>query len=296
MQGSSRSAPPAAWRALLVCVFALAAHGPTAQAQAPAVGITPGLGDEGKAAFAEFRAAPTHKAFAIAPGGAWAWQANLPTREAALAAALEECAKSASQRCAPYMIDDGVVFDARAWPALWAPYPTAAQTAQAAIGNARGQRLYDLALTAPDGRATHLGALWSAPHTRLLIVHFWGSWCGPCRRELPQLRDALRALGPKSAIAAVFIQVREPVATARAWLTEQHLDLPVFDSGARDERDARLRLADGRTMNDREIAPAFPSTYVLDSRGVVLFAHAGAVSDWSSYLPLLRHAAQHAGR
>ena len=148
MQGSSRSAPPAAWRALLVCVFALAAHGLAAQAQAPAVGITPGLGDEGKAAFAEFRAAPTHKAFAIAPGGAWAWQANLPTREAALAAALEECAKSASQRCAPYMIDDGVVFDARAWPALWAPYPTAAQTAQAAIGNARGQRLYDLALTA----------------------------------------------------------------------------------------------------------------------------------------------------
>lgn len=296
MRRSARRARAPAWIAVFACAVGLAASSAPAQAAAPTARVAPGPGAAGRTAYAEFRSAPAHRAFAIAPGDAWAWQANLPTREAALAAALDECAKSASQRCAPYAVDDDLVFDPQAWPALWAPYPTSAQAAQAGIGNARGQRLYDLALTAPDGRTTNLGALLTAQRPRLLIVHFWGSWCGPCRRELPQLRDTLRALGPKSAIAAVFIQVREPVATARAWLTEQHLDLPVFDSGARDERDARLRLADGRTMTDREIAPAFPSTYVLDSNGVVLFAHAGAVSDWSSYLPLLRHAAQHAGR
>ncbi len=280
--------------AALACALVVPVIAGAAKAPAPVANLaTPRLDADSQAAYAEFRAAQTHKAFAIAPGGAWAWQANQPSREAALAAALQECAVSASQQCAALAVDGDLVFDPRAWPTLWAPYPTPQQAAGATTGTARGQRLYDLALVAPDGRPTHLAAVLKAQQPRVLIVHFWGSWCGPCRRELPQLRDALHALGARSRVAAIFIQVREPAAAARAWLAAQHLDLPVFDSGARDERDDQLRLADGKTISDRAIAPAFPSTYVLDGHGLVLFAHAGAISDWSAYLPLLRHAAEH---
>ncbi len=260
---------------------------------APAAGTAlPPLGPEGQSAYAEFRAANAHKAFVIAPGGAWAWVADQASRDAALSAAAQECADATAERCVPYAVDGDTVFDARAWGRLWAPYPTREQAQRASIGTARGQRMIDLALRDPAGKPTRLSAL----HARVVVVHFWGSWCGPCRHELPQLRDAMRALGANSGVKLVLIQVREPVDAARAWLAAQGIDLPVYDSGARDERSASLTLADGSTVNDRRIAAVFPSTYVLDGQGIVLFAHAGAISGWRDYLPLLRDAARGSAR
>jgi hypothetical protein len=36
----------------------------------------------------------------------------------------------------------------------------------------------------------------------------------------------------------------------------------------------------------------FPTTYVLDRNGIVLFAHVGPVSDWAALEPLLQDAAR----
>lgn len=41
----------------------------------------------------------------------------------------------------------------------------------------------DFAFTTPAGQSFHLADL----RGKLVLLHFWGSWCGPCRAENPYL-------------------------------------------------------------------------------------------------------------
>jgi len=76
----------------------------------------------------------------------------------------------------------------------------------------------------------------------------------------------------------------------------QHLKLPLFDSGIRAKGMDMLSLANGMKIRDRDIAPAFPATYILDKHGVVVFSNIGPVARWPQYLPLLRDVAAGSGK
>ena len=159
------------------------------------------------------------------------------------------------------------------------------------ISTKPGERFPNLALRDPRNKEFTL----SSERGKVIILHFWGSWCAPCRKEMPDLaalRDALKA---DKRIAFVLTQVREPFARSRAWMTEQKLSLPLYDSGVRGDADGMLSLAGGGRLADREVATVFPSTYVLDRHGIVLLAHFGPVPRWSEYAPFLRDAAARSG-
>ncbi len=244
----------------------------------------PHLDARGQAAYREFLAAPLHRAFAIAPGGAWGWSADAMSPETAERQALDACARHAPLPCVPYATDRRVVFDARAWPALWRPYATAETARQARVGVARGERFPDLRLTAPNGRPWRL----SAQRGKVVLLHFWGSWCPICTHELPQFARLQQALKGRDDMVFVYTQARESAADARRWLRDHKLALTVHDSGVQDRRDHHFRLADGRTVADRDIAKVFPTTYVLDRHGIVVFALHGAARDWTEFEPFLR--------
>jgi len=270
-----------------VCLLAAAPLG----AVSPAPTFPPQLDAHGQAAYRDFQGATPHRAFAVAPGGAYGWAAERDDAPAALAEALARCRADTPQRCVAYAVDDRLVFDAAAWPRLWGPYKNAAEAAAAPVGHGLGERFPDLAFT-DGGRRLSVSTL----RGKAVILHFWGSWCGPCRREMPDLQRLHQAMGRRADVAVVALQVREPFAVALRWARQQGIRLPLFDSGAHDDRDARFRLADGSQMPDREIAAVFPTTYVLDRHGLVVFSHVGPVSDWPSYAPFLRDVAARSGR
>jgi hypothetical protein len=78
----------------------------------------------------------------------------------------------------------------------------------------------------------------------------------------------------------VFLPVREPAARSREWAKARGLAIPIADGGPAAAKDGAFLLADGRRIGDRDVARVFPTTYVLDRHGLVLFAHAGPVGDW----------------
>ncbi|MBI4995524.1 MAG: TlpA family protein disulfide reductase [Rhodocyclales bacterium] len=258
-------------------------------AAAPA--MPPHLGPAGQDEYREFVEAPDHRAFAIAPGGAWAWVSGEPTATEAEEKALAICQGQTAQSCVSYAIDDRTVFDAAKWSTLWRPYSTAAQAKRAAVGRERGQRMHDLAFTDARGKPTRLSAL----RGKVVVLHFWGAWCPPCRREMPDLQKVQQAMAQRAGIAFVVLQAREKFEVSKQWAGKQGIALPLADSGSTGEEDASFRLAGGGRIKDREIANRFPTTYVIDRHGIVVFSHVGPIHDWSQYESFLRDIADRKG-
>lgn len=273
---------------LLTCLlFAVAAR--TAGA-APA--LPPHLDPDGQAEYRTFLEAPAHRAFAVAPGGAFGWSAQKGAATEAEAEALARCQANTRQKCASYAVDRQTVFDAKAWSKLWGPYATAEQARRAPVGREVGQRFPDLAFNAPGGGKRSVSGL----RGKVTILHFWGSWCGPCRREMPDLQKLHEKIRGRKDVSLVLLQTREPFDVSQRWAAGQGIKLPLFDSGSAGEGDDRFQLAGGDKIRDREIAARFPTTYVLDKHGVVLFANVGPVYDWRQYEPFILDAVARSGK
>ncbi len=255
------------------------------------VQAVPHLDERGRAGYRAFLAAASPRAFVIAPGGGWAWRGEMPTSDMALEAALQDCQRHTEQRCVPYAVDDAVVFDAAAWSRSWGPYATRAEAARAPVGVKRGLRFPDLALTDPSGKPRKL----SDYRGRVVVVHFWGSWCPHCIKELPDMQRVYAGLRNSNDIRFVLLSVREPYSLSRQWARQHKLDLPLYDGGP-SAQEGSFRLAGGGSIRDRELARVFPTTHVLDRHGVVVFSHTGPVARWSELVPFLRDAAARSGR
>ncbi len=84
---------------------------------------------------------------------------------------------------------------------------------------------------------------------KAVLVHLWGSWCYPCRREAPRLA-AFLARHPGSLLG---IDIEDSKAGARAFLRRHHLRFPnIFDP------------AD--VVVSRLFPLGTPTTYFLDRR------------------------------
>ena len=255
-------------------------------------GAVPHLNERGRTAFQAFAAAEKHRAFAIAPGGAWGWQGGEPSEGAANDAALEACQAQSEQRCVLYASDSSVKFKAAEWPTLWRPFLSKAEAERANTGIRRGERFHDLVFATPAGKSRKLSDL----RGKVVLLHFWGSWCPSCRRELPELSRLQAELAARKDVELVLLQVRESAATARQWLVSQKLALPTYDALGDDHEQESLQLPNGTSIGDRQLAKVFPTTFVLDKRGIVVFSHTGPVENWLQYLPFIADAAASGGK
>lgn len=91
------------------------------------------------------------------------------------------------------------------------------------------------------------------------VLNVWGSWCGPCRAEAPELVKAVKELGP----AAQFygINVRDSPDAARAF--ERAFKIPY--PSVRPDESAAVLLAFRGVLT----TVAVPSTVVVDANGEV---------------------------
>ncbi len=284
--------PSVFWRLLAACLAVLCWAQPVGATSLSDASAVPHLDTAGQDGYRDFLEAGAHRAFVIAPGGAWAWKADSDTAQDARREALQACQNRSGQTCWPYAVDDRVEFDAQKWPTLWGPFLNRAQAGKARLGKERGDRFFDLAFKSPAGKTMKVSDL----RGKVLVLHFWASWCPPCRREMPELQKLAQALGTASGIQLVLLQVRENFATSSQWAQQEHLSLPLYDAGMLDRSTDYLVLANGKTLPDRMLASAFPTTYILDKHGLVVFSHAGPIEGWLQYSPFLRDVAAKSGK
>ncbi|MDH5394083.1 MAG: redoxin domain-containing protein [Gammaproteobacteria bacterium] len=239
--------------------------------------------------------ANAHRAFAIAPGGAWSWVADKPTEAAAKKAALTSCQQYTQQKCMLFAVNQQVVFNYTDWYTLWGPYKTKNQARQSASGILLGQKFPDLEFTDPAGKKKSIHKL----RGKLSFVHFWGSWCPSCGYEFPAIMDMYRIINDlmPGQVEFVILQVRESFKTSEKWAKENSVErLPLSDSSIKNEDDDTLNINGGQTIKDRQIAKVFPASYVLDKNGIVVFSNMGSIDNWTEYVNFFRHTAQHSGK
>lgn len=256
------------------------------------VQAVPHLDQKGKAAYQDFLHAKNPRAFAIAPGGSWGWRGGEVTLDAAVDGATQTCQLGTEQPCVLYALDDRIVFDAKAWSRLWGPYQGKDETGESPVGKDRGDRFFDLSLKNPAGKTIKLSDL----HGKVVLLHFWGSWCRPCLKELPELQSLHQAIAKEKDMQLVLVPVREDLATARAWMEKSRFTMPLYDPALQGASMEQLMLASGKPIHDRFLAKAFPTTFVLDKHGIVVFSHNGPVEGWLQYIPFLKDAATRSGR
>jgi cytochrome c biogenesis protein CcmG/thiol:disulfide interchange protein DsbE len=94
------------------------------------------------------------------------------------------------------------------------------------------------------------------------VVNFWASWCAPCLQEHPQLM-ALKAL---PGVRLYGINYKDQAASARRFLGRH--GNPFIAVGA--DGNGRAGIEWG--------VIAVPETFVVDSRGIVVYKHTGPIS------------------
>jgi peroxiredoxin len=125
-------------------------------------------------------------------------------------------------------------------------------------GNFESQHLQRLDEAAPDfllrdpsGSVLSLSDLQGHP----VILHFWATWCKPCREELPTLEALTHQMTDSGVIlVAVAIDAEADAARVRRYAHDLGVSFPVY-------------LAREGTISDRYWSWGVPVTYLIDPEG-----------------------------
>ena len=128
-------------------------------------------------------------------------------------------------------------------------------------GLAEGNRAPDFTLATVDGETLQLSDL----RGNIVLLNFWGTWCGPCRREMPEFQKAFEDRRDQGfeILAVAFNDTEEAI------------------KDFRDEFGLTFRLAldDSGEINSAYAVQTRPSTYVIDRDGVIALKHFGIMTE-----------------
>jgi thiol-disulfide isomerase/thioredoxin len=101
---------------------------------------------------------------------------------------------------------------------------------------------------------------------RVVVVNFWGAWCGPCKAETQALEEVHRDTEGKG-VEFLGIDVRDDLPLARNFVRDNHVTYPSIY----DESNLLALRFRGTPPN------ATPTTLVLDRQGRIAARHSGAI-------------------
>ena len=101
---------------------------------------------------------------------------------------------------------------------------------------------------------------------KVVVVTFWASWCGPCRKELPGL-DALQKHAGDKILKVIAVNVKDSTEDYRLMM-RQMKDYTISMT-----RDRSGEIAEGYGVK------AYPNLWIIDPQGKVAAHHVGYGED-----------------
>jgi thiol-disulfide isomerase/thioredoxin len=101
---------------------------------------------------------------------------------------------------------------------------------------------------------------------KIVLINLWATWCGPCRKEIPDLIELSRELGSEVLVIGVSEDESSKLTAVVNYVEKNHITyLNLFD-------------------NNKQLAEAFggiaaiPTTFVINKAGIIVQKIVGARS------------------
>ena len=95
----------------------------------------------------------------------------------------------------------------------------------------------------------------------VVMLNFWASWCGPCRKEMPLMNDLYNKY-EKLGFVILGVNVEQELQLAKSFLSDTPVDFPIlFDSSNK--------------VSKAYDVIAMPTTVMIDRNGKVRYIHKG---------------------
>lgn len=109
-----------------------------------------------------------------------------------------------------------------------------------------------------------------------VLLHFFATWCGVCRAELPSLRGLAKNLGPDEVLLAV-VEDADDVEAVQRFAREHELSYPIL-------------LGTSETLRAYRVS-SFPTNYYVNGDGSIHASTAGLSTRLGMALRLFRTSA-----
>ena len=110
---------------------------------------------------------------------------------------------------------------------------------------------------------------------QVVLINFWATWCGPCRKEMPLLEQIQKKYAPLG-FTMLGVNVEEDTRLMETFLKDVPVSFPIL-----------LDPANG--VSKLYNVSAMPSTVIVDRKGNVRFIHQGfKTGDESKYQDMIR--------
>ncbi|HEY9089188.1 MAG TPA: TlpA disulfide reductase family protein [Anaerolineaceae bacterium] len=117
----------------------------------------------------------------------------------------------------------------------------------------------DFTLEGLDGKPATLADF----RGKALVLNFWATWCTPCKAEMPMLNEYAGRYADE--LVVVGLNYGESKEFAQGFVTENGITFPILlDPSSSTGADYMIR--------------GFPTTYFIDSEGVLRSLHIGQLS------------------
>lgn len=140
----------------------------------------------------------------------------------------------------------------------------------AGAGEASGPAA-DFSLPSRGGTPVSLSGL----RGQVVLINFWATWCGPCRKEMPLLEQIQKKYAPLG-FTMLGVNVEEDTTQMEAFLDDVPVSFPVL-------------LDPANQVSKLYDVAAMPSTVIVDRKGNIRYIHQGyQPGDESRYQDVIR--------
>lgn len=134
----------------------------------------------------------------------------------------------------------------------------AAGNGRAAEGWKAGMKLPGLALPGVEGALPDLKG-------KVVLIDFWGSWCGPCKLSFPAL-NKIHADYKSKGVVVLGVSIDDDPAAMTRFLEAHPVSFPIV-------RDAAHKLVESAAIE------AMPTSFLVDTNGIIRSVHNGFQAD-----------------
>jgi len=124
-----------------------------------------------------------------------------------------------------------------------------------------GDKAPDFSLKSVDGKTVNL----SDYKGKVVIIDFWATWCGPCRRGIPDLVSIQKEFKNDLVIIGISLDAEKTIKDVPGFVKSYSINYPIV-------------YGDEKVVMDYGGIQSIPTAFVIDKKGNVVDRHIGLVS------------------